>query len=915
MLSLQTITEDLGRICGGRAWVIVTSQEDIDAVLGDLKAAKANDFSKIQGRFATRLSLSSSNTDEVIQSRLLEKTGAASAALENLYQEKGDILKHQLSFTSDSANLKQYKDQKDFSANYPFAPYHFQLLQKIFESIRKAGATGLHLSRGERSMLDAFQSAAKNISGKEIGSLVPLFEFYPAIESFLDTAVKRTIDQARENTKLEHPFDVQLLQTLFLIRYVDIIKPNVDNLVTLCISEVDADRIAIKRRIEESLQRLEKETLINRNGDLYFFLTNEEREVSREIKGTEISSAEEARRLCELVYDEALKGQTKYRYKANRRDYGFNRFCDGYPHGSKLDQELSVEVISPLNDEYSYYVPGKCIIRSTEDGGRIVIRLSEESELGKDLSRELRTYLQTQKYIKLKSDTAASGVLKSILRDRAEENRTRNERLISLVEKLLIEANYYVIGQTFTSKASNAQGAVDAALEYLIKNIYTKFSYLTKLQDDPQKEIKALLLTDDVGLQQLKMSDQEVNPNAMKELRQYIDLMVDKNHRIGLDDLVARFAARPYGWSEWEIILFVARLFATGEVKLMMDGAAIQLKEAIDPLTKSVKWKQVTILKRKVAGKEDLEKARKLAQKLFSKIGPDNQDGLTSTLSSELREWRKQLQSFKPLADTGTYPGKKEIDQGLNQIHALVSINDPYEFIKEFNKKADDLQDLSDDMHDLVDFYKNLKPTWERLQTAKSIYKPNQSLLFKDPSASQALSRMDVILEAQSPYGMLKEVDSLIAAVKSVNDALVEDRQKTSIELVEGRITDVSKELDTHSAGPDLRNKALKPLQDIKKRIQTEPSIPNIALIMEDLDDVVEGVLDLISKSIASQKGEQQSGDGKKTPPPKPIQSIKAASLSVKLYLETESDVDQYVSNLREKLIGAIKGNARVRIM
>ena len=914
MLSLQTITEDLGRICGGRAWVIVTSQEDIDAVLGDLKAAKANDFSKIQGRFATRLSLSSSNTDEVIQSRLLEKDGAASAALERLFSEKGDILKHQLSFTNDSANLKQYKDEKDFAANYPFAPYHFQLLQKIFESIRKAGATGLHLSRGERSMLDAFQSAAKNISGKDIGALVPLYEFYPAIESFLDTAVKRTVDQAKENSKLEQPFDVQLLQTLFLIRYVDIIKPNIDNLVTLCIEEVDADRISIKRKIEESLLRLEKETLINRNGDLYFFLTNEEREVSSEIKGMDISSGEEAKRLCELIYDEVLKQQTKYRYKPNRRDYGFNRFCDGYPHGAKVDQELSIEVISPLNDEYSFYIPGKCVMRSAEDGGRIIVKLSEASDSGKDLARELGMYLRTQKYIKLKSDTAASGVRQTILRDRAEENRTRNERLVKLVEKLILEADFYAIGQTLTLKAANAPAMVEAALDYLIKNIYTKFSYLTSLHDDPQKEIKALLLSDDVCLQQLKISDQEANPNAMKELRQFIELMVAKNHRIALDELAERFTAKPYGWPEWEIILLVAKLFALGEVKLMVDGAAIQLKEAIDPLTKSVKWKQVTILRRKVAGKEDLEKARKLGQKLFGKIGPDNQDGLSSALAAELREWRKQLLSFKPLADTGGYPGKNEIDEGLKQIQTLVSINDPYEFIKEFNKNGNDLQDLADDIHELMDFYKNLKPTWERLRAAKSSFKPNRSLLYKDPAANQALSRMDIILEAQSPYGMLKEVDSLIATVKSVNDGLVEERKKSSQEMVDGRIAQISQELDAQNAVAELRNKALKPLQDIKKRIQDETSIPNIALIMEDLDDLVEEALDLITKSVPPPK-EDEVGVEKVKPAPKPIQNIKVASLTAKLYLDTEGDVDEYVGNLREKLIGVIKTNSRIRIM
>lgn len=67
MLNLQTVTEDLGSACGGKAWVVVTSQQDIDSIT----KTKGNDFSKIQGRFDTRLSLSSANVDEIIRKRIL----------------------------------------------------------------------------------------------------------------------------------------------------------------------------------------------------------------------------------------------------------------------------------------------------------------------------------------------------------------------------------------------------------------------------------------------------------------------------------------------------------------------------------------------------------------------------------------------------------------------------------------------------------------------------------------------------------------------------------------------------------------------------------------------------------------------------------------------------------------------------
>ena len=74
MLNLQTIVEEIGVNCGGRVWVVVTSQEAIDQIT----KISGDDFSKIQGRFNTRLSLSSSSVDEVIKKRILAKNEDAS---------------------------------------------------------------------------------------------------------------------------------------------------------------------------------------------------------------------------------------------------------------------------------------------------------------------------------------------------------------------------------------------------------------------------------------------------------------------------------------------------------------------------------------------------------------------------------------------------------------------------------------------------------------------------------------------------------------------------------------------------------------------------------------------------------------------------------------------------------------------
>jgi len=903
MLNLQTIVEDLGRVCNGQVWVLVTSQEDIDKVLGDIRAAAANDFSKIQGRFNTRLSLSSSNTDEVIQARLLEKTEAAENELDNLFKEKGDILKSQLSFSHDSTTLKNFSDSKVFKTNYPFTPFHFQLVQNIFESIRKAGATGLHLARGERSMLDAFQSAAISLSSRDTGALVPLHEFFPCIENFLDTAVMLSINNAKDNSSLEMPFDLHLLQTLFLIRYVELLKPNVDNLVTLCIDQVDADRISIKEKIESSLGRLEKQNLINRNGDLYFFLTNDEREVSREIKNVAIPSAAESQLLGEIIFDDILKGKTKHRYIPYKNDYPFNRICDDRISGKELKDELGLEIISPLHDEYNLFFPAKCNLYSANKDGHIIAKLPDD----KDLITEIRIYLQTDKYINDKSSASASDNLKKILSDRATENRTRRDRLTEMVDTMLTQAEFYALGKGLEIKGETTSKVLGEAFDHLIQNVFSKYSYLTKQFDEPLKEIKQILQSDDIAQQQLMMDFEKSEPSDIKEIRTFIELKTVSNQPIILSDLVHHFAKRPYGWGDLQIVVLIAKLFMSGIINLVLDGTKLKPKEAIAPLTKTPQWKNVKIIKRTNLSKADTQKAQTLAKELFGSIAPDGQDQLAQFIRDGLNKWIKTLEKFKPLADTGNYPGKKEIDDCLATANNLVKIHDSYEIAKEFNAKKEDLKDASDDLYELKDFYTNQKGTWETLRSEMERFKPNQNALKKDLDAGKALQRMTQILNAPNPYGMLKDVNDLVSKVETVNDKLIKDKRESATQDVENRISQISTLLKEHKADQDFSNKSLYPLQEIKKKILVEYSIPQIITYsVNDAQEMFEEVLESIEEAFKPSKEPGQKS--------KPIKTIKPANLKQKAYLETVEDVDDFVNKVKDSLLEALKNNVRIRI-
>ena len=908
MLNLQTITEELGTVCMGRAWVVVTSQEDIDAVLGEMQGARANDFSKIQGRFRTRLSLSSANVDEVIQERLLAKRDEVRADLEAEYARQGDILKNQLSFKDVGTTFPQFRDADDFVRHYPFAPYQFKLLQKIFESIRKAGATGLHLAQGERSLLDAFQHAGQSVSNREVGILVPLYRFYPSIESFLDTTVKRTIDQAGDNASLED-FDTRLLEVLFLIRYVDEVKGNVDNLVTLCLDQIDADRLALRKTIEASLQRLERETLVSRSGDSYFFLTSEERDISREIKNVELSSAEEARLLGDLVFDDMLKGQRKHRFSTNKMDFSFNRFCDAHPVGNRTEGGLIVSIMTPLADDYESYQDGKCVLESSRDGGQVLIRLREDETLG----RELRALLRTDKYIRTKDDGTLPPTTKRIHRDLAEENRIRRDRLTRLLGQMLVDASYFVAGQRLEIAAGAPQAALGEAMEYLIQNTFNKMGYLKTLRDDPLRELQAVLRNNDIGQHILGMEMPESNPQATEDLRSYIELCTKASRQIVLFDMVtSRYANRPYGWPEFEVILLLARLTMAGEVQFVSGGAAIPKGKLYEALTSRRKWRNITVVQRATSRPEDVQKARKLGREVFSEMGPEGEDALFEFLKGGLEGWREKLSRNCALADTGSYPGAGDIADGLSLLKALLAPEHSNRFLAGFNEHRSDLLDLADGFRDIENFYEHQRLVWDKLRTASVRFEPNRMELERDDSAGGALRRMGEILAATRPYGLVKEAEELIRTVSEVNEGLLSERRVQVLATIAEQTASVRAEVSTAGGDESFKTTCLTPLENLAKLVATHDSLAHIGQAESEAVRLKDEALTRVEQYLARKAEEGKEEQDK--PVVKPRRVVSPGKFVKSSYLESQDDVDAFLGDLRKELADALAKNERIEI-
>jgi len=901
MLNLQTIAEDLGVKCSGRAWVVVTSQEDIDTILGNMPGARANDFSKIQGRFNTRISLSSTNTDEVIKRRLLEKKPQAAGELAKVYHDSRDILKNQISFTADCTTMKSFENDVDFVKSYPFPPYQFDLLQKVFESIRKVGASGAHLAKGERSMLDSFQQALQTAQEETSDILVPFYDFYPAIQGFLEGVVIRTIDRAADNASLQ-PFDQQVLKALFLIRYVNLIKPNVENIATLCITRIDEDKLALKTRIAESLMRLEKETLIQRNGDIYTFLTNEERDVMNEIKNVDLDHLEQVQLVSDIIFQDIFRDARKHRLSSNGKDYEYNRACDGVFRGN-ASADITVEVISPLHEDYGHWDNTRCIMETADGTGKLIFKLKDDPVLG----REISTYKRSEKYVLQKDPSTVPESVRRILQDHSADNRQRRQRISNKLEELFATAEVYVLGRNLAVKSAQADAVQKESLEYLITNTYRKLPFLALTCDSPgdaEKEIRALMGISGSAQLILDINDDQHHPNcrAFNEISEYLHVRFQTHDKITVKDLAERYIGKPWGWPAWDTVLMTARIFRGGDLRLLYKGDLLDFKKAIEPLTKTRYWQDIVVRKQPAVSEEDRRKAMELVKDCFHEIPPADGEDLAAFITKGVATRLEAMQGWQSEAAYAHYPTSAFLDRFTASFKAMTVHHSTADTLKVFASADVDLHDFAAGYPLVEGFHKTQKSIYENGRALVQCCEQNSC--YYTAEALDTWDNLNGILDAESPYGQIPKIKGYVQKLTRLDDAIVADRRAAVLPAIEHQIADLLDLAEQVAADDSQSNHALYPLQQVKSKVAATGSIDAILAAEPQARKIFKQSWDELDALQQQQSGEQA----------KPTVIVNAANSLSKPYLESGKDVNSFIDAIKKQLDSEIAAGNRVQI-
>jgi hypothetical protein len=892
MLNLQTIAESLNTACKGQSWVFVTSQEDMDKVIGDRTRQQGNDFSKIQARFCAKVKLTSQDVEEVISKRLLEKNDAGAAQLMAIHATEGANFKTIFDFVDGAKTYRNYVDGGRFISTYPFVTYQIPMFQAAIEGLSDHNMfEGKNSSVGERSMLGVVQEVAKRIGGEQVGYLATFDQMFAGISAALKSAAQSAILQAQKHLP-DPASDVtilanRLLKALFLVKYVDTFKATPRNLTVLVYDRFGLDLTGLGKEVQAALNLLETQSYVQRNGNVYEYLTNEEQEIEKEIKAVDVDSSEVSGQLFRYLSSEILK-TNKLKYAKNGQDFPFGFKLDDVPQGNQ--RELTIHFITPETS----YSDSEIAAQSM---GRDELRVF----LGRDkrLLADVRLLLKTEKYTKQRTKSGATPSMQAILQSKQALNADREKELIERLRQSVGKAQLIINAAEIPSSSQDAATRVSDGFQELVSRIYANLGLLGG-KVHPEQQVAAAVQNDQ-GL--FSAGNLSILTSPGTEMESWIMAQAGLGEQVTLRKIVDRFESKPYGWDLGSIEVVLGWLVGSGKVALSVDANPVARTDAAALIRNTGKHQHLVVAPQKAYDQVKVAAFKKFCTDFFD-------EGAVASDPSELARFGKDKLAAKrdelnALVSTSRYPFVNQLASAVDLLDQV--IGKPVDWYLSDFEKADELIDAKESLIDPIKSFLNG-------QQAK-IFDETQALLGRNTGNLGYLSAgsadpVKALLSDPNAFrgNKMNQLKAAADTLRGQIDEVVAHKRAEVAEAIQGRKTEILGSVYYANATPVAQETVIRRTDATLARLVAETQIALILQVGSTFEQV--DYPELLNQLVASQQGGTDDA-----PPPKPMVSIKTIPVSgVSGVLESETDVDNYLAALRSALVATINDGKRLTL-
>jgi len=542
------------------------------------------------------------------------------------------------------------------------------------------------------------------------------------------------------------------------------------------VDDIRTDKIMLRREIAESLERLEAQNYVGRNGDNYSFLTDEEQDIAIDIRNTSVDSATIVQSIGQTIFSEIYPSK---KYKYNKYDFAYDQYIDETIVGAATGG-VRLRFVTVASDYYN--APEQKLIMDSQVNNEAIVLLSNEVQY----FEELETAAKIRKYIKQKNVSQLPESIQDIIRKRQAQARTLEESAKTQIDKAIVGSTFFIAGEKVEIKYGDAKSKLDEALKQLIESVYSKLNLvntfcesdadiLTILNGEPQQSGFAGMGSN--------------NEFALNEVSQWLEERHMSHVPVSMGDVQRRYQAIPYGWREIDIAALVARLIVSQKIEIRYGGAVVGKddKNLVRYLRVKTEIDKASVSRRISPPEEDMRKAVKFLRNWLGQMNiAEDEDSLLEFIIDTLITKKQRYENLIAEYNNDRYPQKEVVIRAIELMdNILAQRNDNVALLKRLLSKQDELLDVSEDLEEVENFFKNQKGIFDSARKLHVKLQDERDYFASDLETGVKINEIGSILNMAKPYKRIQELPTLMQSIKSAYNVLLDQKK----EEVSGIIT------------------------------------------------------------------------------------------------------------------------------
>ena len=790
-------------------------------------------------------------------------------------------------------------------------------------SVRQYSSSGKHLADGERSMLALFKEAAEKYENEREGILVPFNAFYSALDDFIDHTHRIVISQASRNSRL-NPFDVEVLKVLFMIKHVNNFKSNVENVATLMISSMTEDILELRKKVDASFRVLANEGVVQKNGDEYTFLTNEEQDAENVIRTINIDPKDTVNYVASVAFEEAIAlTNNKYKYN-NRYQFGFNQQIDDRVIRSNPANHLTLHLLTAYcgkDDDLSLGL-------LSADEKSVVVRMSDDYAY----LTETESMKKVEAFLG-KPDLANLTNYEVIRINKQKERNDRVKRISDYVRMALESADIYVRGEKVTTKAKDVVARINEAFGKLVAS---EFSKLGDMETAPEaSDIQNMLKKTKAQMTLNLPGMREENADALRELLAKVQEAERYGRIYSIKQALTDFEDAPYGYTELDVEYLIATLYKKGQIALKMNSviyspASTNPDDAYKYITKKEYREKISLAMKEIPKTQWIKSVKTVITDFLGRtVVTDDTDVLMRDFRGYAQTKKASMQILlrEEYQKNEKLPGKKLLEKSVRLMDDVLQINDPMTFYKRVDELYGDFDEAAEGLADLTAFLEGAqKDKFNKACFVLSIFKKSENYI-SDADVIGYAKQVERLINLPEPYNFINKLEEFaIRLQNAITELLEKDAKRIEPDVYADRKIAVEAVLEDRPYADIVSKKINQKFEALLDKLKRTNDIAALNGIPSESNALLENCLaDIKNEEAAYQRAQvQQQPSGDKTkekPDVTPVKVIHTEPITMRTLTRGKSysikdsdDVEAFLQEIRRELMAKLGDDKVIKL-